>query len=315
VHRPQRLLLRRVLFQIHLWTAISIGLYITVISVSGSAIVFRRELNVWLVPRTVESTLGVRLEGDALRAAVQSVYPQYVVNDVREQRRADRPVLVILERGGASSERLFDPYRAADLGLSYPHALRFVEWLVDLHDNLLAGRTGRIVNGVGGVLTMVLLLTGAVVWWQGKARWRHSLRLQRPVRSRRFVWQLHSFIGFWAFALLLCWALTAVYFAFPEPFEAAIDRLDPDLNDAERPGEALLLTLIQLHFGRFGGLEIRVLWAALGLLPAVLFVTGFYMWWRRVLRPRLAGLRGADGGSAAALGGAAFRESDADQAA
>lgn len=279
--------MRRALFQIHLWTALSIGVYLFVISVSGSAAVFRRELNVWLVPRSVASTGGVRLEGDALRAAVERVYTGYTVNDVSAPRRVDRPVLVVLERAGESSERLFDPYAELDLGLSYPPTLRFVEWLVDLHDNLLAGRTGRVVNGWGAILTLVLLLTGAVIWWQGKARWRQSLKLSRSVNAPRFVWQLHSFVGFWAFALLFVWAITAVYFAFPEPFEATIDRFDSDLNDTERPGEALLLALIQLHFGRFGGLEIRVLWSLLGLLPAVLFVTGFCMWWTRVVRPAL----------------------------
>ncbi|HJP36711.1 MAG TPA: PepSY domain-containing protein [Gammaproteobacteria bacterium] len=36
-----------------------------------------------------------------------------------------------------------------------------------------------------------------------------------------------------------------------------------------------MLTLIRWHFGRFGGLEIRILWVILGLLPAFLFTTGF----------------------------------------
>jgi uncharacterized iron-regulated membrane protein len=221
-----------------------------------------------------------------LRAAAQRAYPQHTIAEIREQRRPERPVLIALVRGDATSERLFDPYTGEDLGHSYPPALQFVEWLVDLHDNLLAGRTGRIVNGVGGLLVLALLLTGAVIWWPGKTRWRRSLVL-RPLGTRRFVWHLHSFIGFWAFALLLIWAATAVYFAFPEPFESTIDRFDADLNDSYRPGEAFLLTLIKLHFGRFGGLEIRVLWALLGLLPAALFITGFIMWWRRVLRPAL----------------------------
>jgi uncharacterized iron-regulated membrane protein len=232
------------------------------------------------------AAVGVRLTDEDLRAAAQRAYPQHTIAEIREQRRPERPVLVALVRDGATSERLFDPYTGEDLGHSYPPALQFVEWLVDLHDNLLAGRTGRIVNGVGGLLVMVLLLTGAVIWWPGKTRWRRSLVL-RPSGPRRFVWHLHSFIGFWAFALLLIWAATAVYFAFPEPFESTIDRFDTDLNDLYRPGEAFLLTLIKLHFGRFGGLEIRVLWALLGLLPAALFITGFIMWWRRVLRPAL----------------------------
>jgi uncharacterized iron-regulated membrane protein len=284
VHRPQSILLRRALFQIHLWVALTIGVYVVVISLSGSAIVFRREFNQWLVPRTV-AAVGVRMTEADLRSAAQRAYPEHTIAEIREQRRPERPVLVSLERRGSISERLFDPYTGDDLGHAYPPVLRFVEWLVDLHDNLLAGSTGRIVNGVGGFLVMALLLTGAVIWWPGKAHWRRSLVVRAPFGARGFVWHLHSFIGFWAFALLLIWASTAVYFAFPEPFEGAIDRFDDDLNDLYRPGEAVLLALIKLHFGRFGGLEIRVLWALLGLLPAALFITGFIMWWRRVLRP------------------------------
>jgi uncharacterized iron-regulated membrane protein len=44
LRRPQSLWLRKAIFQIHLWTGIALGLYVFVISVSGSAIVFRNEL-------------------------------------------------------------------------------------------------------------------------------------------------------------------------------------------------------------------------------------------------------------------------------
>jgi uncharacterized iron-regulated membrane protein len=284
VHRPQQLPLRRALFQIHLWIAIALGAYIVMLSLSGSAIVFRREFNVWLVPRTVPSIEGVRLTADDLWSAARAAYPRHEVKDVREQRRPERPVYVSLERDGAATERLFDPYAGTDMGDSYPATLRAVEWLVDLHDNLLAGQAGRRVNGVGGVLVTALVVSGAFIWWPGRRRWRRSLVVGRPEKSRRFAWHLHSAIGIWSFALLFVWAITAIYFAFPEPFEAAIDFFDDDVNDLERPGEGVLLALIQLHFGRFGGLPIRFLWAALGLLPAVLFVSGFIVWWTRVVR-------------------------------
>jgi uncharacterized iron-regulated membrane protein len=291
-----------------MWVAITIGLYIVMISVSGSAVVFRRELNVWLVPRTVPAAVGIPMMGEDLRAAVRRAYPDHEIADIREQRRPERPVSIALQRGGILSERLFDPYSGSDLGLSFPPTLRVVEWLVDLHDNLLAGRTGRLVNGIGAILVTVLLLSGAVIWWPGRSRWRQSLVIPRRGTRRTFVWHLHSAIGIWALALLFIWALTAVYFAFPEPFERTIDYFDPDPNDLERPGEALLLALIQLHFGRFGGLEVRFLWVVLGLLPAALFVTGFLLWWRRVLRPAwiVAGRRSPEN--------EVFRERDADQA-
>ena len=53
---PQSVWLRRVLFQVHLWLGLAIGLYIIVISVSGSLIVFRRELDRTLCPGTIVVT-------------------------------------------------------------------------------------------------------------------------------------------------------------------------------------------------------------------------------------------------------------------
>jgi uncharacterized iron-regulated membrane protein len=271
-----------------MWIALTLGVYIVVLSVSGSAIVFRRELNAWLVPRTVASTEGERLTGDRLAAALKTVYPEHTVVVVREPARPNRPVFVSLERAGNRVDRLFDPYAARDLGETFPPILRAVEWLVDLHDNLLAGETGRVVNGVGGMLFTVLILTGAWLWWPGMRNVGRSMRLGKPQASRRFVWQLHNVLGIWSFALLFVWAITAIYFAFPEPFERTIDYFDDDLNDLERPGEPVLLELIQLHFGRFGGLPVRFLWLVLGLVPTALFATGVVLWWTRVVRRRAA---------------------------
>lgn len=220
--RPQSEPLRKALYTIHLWVGIATGLYVLVISVSGSAVVFRRELSRWLLP----------------------------------------------------------PERNLDGG--FPVALRVMEWLVDFHDNLLAGSLGRDINGIGALLVTLMVLTGAVIWWPGRRHWRRSAMVIRPSRTRRFSWHLHSAIGLWSFVLLFGWAFTGIYFAFPEPFEWFFNTFDDDPLDLTRPGEGILLTLIQLHFGRFGGLGVRIAWVILGLVPAILFVTGFTVWWKRI---------------------------------
>ena len=289
--RPQRVWLRRALFQVHLWVALALGLYIVMISVTGSAVVFRREFNVWMVPRSVPSAIGAPLSGEDLRRAVERTYPDHSVTAVREPRRRDRPVTVTLERDGKRVDRLFDPYASTDMGLSYPPFLRAVEWLVDLHDNLLSGERGREINGVAGMLVTAVVLSGAVVWWPGRRRWRSSLTVGRPSMTARFAWRLHSALGIWTLAMSLVWTLTAIYFAFPDVFEATIDYFDSDKTDQTRPGEWLLLLLVKLHFGRFGGLGVRVLWVLLGLVPAILFATGFIVWWTRVIRPRWRAIR------------------------
>jgi uncharacterized iron-regulated membrane protein len=47
----------------------------------------------------------------------------------------------------------------------------------------------------------------------------------------------------------------------------------------------LTMRLYQLmdpvHYGEFGGTTITVLWAALGAMPSILFVSGVFFWWLR----------------------------------
>lgn len=163
-----------------------------------------------------------------------------------------------------------------------------MEWMVLLHDELFLGRQGRVVNAAaGGLLFVLMAVTGLVLWWQGRTRWWEGLMI-RPGSGRSFLWQLHSVLGFWSLLLILVWGVTSLYFAFPAPFEFIIDTMDDDLNDFERP-EGWLLGLLKLHFGRFGGLAVRWSWVVLGLLPAVLFFTGFILWWRRVIKRRPRG--------------------------
>src|SRR5580698_6390939 len=44
VRQPQKIWLRRALFQVHLWSGVTLGLYILMISVTGSVLVYRNEL-------------------------------------------------------------------------------------------------------------------------------------------------------------------------------------------------------------------------------------------------------------------------------
>src|SRR5688572_18683235 len=44
LYAPQHLWMRRALFQVHLWAGIGVGLYVFVIGVTGSVLMFREEL-------------------------------------------------------------------------------------------------------------------------------------------------------------------------------------------------------------------------------------------------------------------------------
>jgi uncharacterized iron-regulated membrane protein len=223
--QPSRL--KRALFQVHLWLGIAISLYVLLISLSGSVIVFRRELDRALCPGPGKTI-------------------------------ACEPAIVTR--------------------------------LAQLHDDLLADHAGRLINGVGAILIVVLAIAGLVLWWLGGSNWWRRMSLRTGVGARRFTLDLHNMLGFWMFLLVFVWAVGGIYFAFPEPFNALAEALQA--GDHETASSLFvqdsLATLARLHFGRAYGLSIKILWGILGLLPSVLMITGVLMWWWRVIRrPRV----------------------------
>jgi uncharacterized iron-regulated membrane protein len=197
---------------------------------------------------------------------------------------------VSLERGAGKAdrkERYFNPYTGEDLGDAYTRGERILYWIVELHDNLLLGIDGKFWNGVGSIVLTATCLTGLVVWWPGVARWKRSLQIKWSPGWRRFNWDLHSALGFWFFLFLLMWAVSGVYLGIPDPFTRAVEFISGPDAAGERPGDVALLWLSRLHFGRWRDHpSLKIVWVVLGLLPALMAITGSIMWWNRVVRRR-----------------------------
>jgi len=271
VQRPQSLWVRKAFFQVHLWVGIGVGIYVMAISISGSALVYRREITRKYSRKTVAvaDTGGLRLSGEELEQDVRRAYPAYEVFSIREPERRDRPADVILGRTNTRIERLFDPYTGTDLGDPESGADRLFQWLVDLHDNLLSGLTGRLVNGMGALLVTLLSLTGAILWWPGIKNWRRSVTINGKANFARFNWDVHSAIGFWCSLFVFVWGISGIWLCFPGALNFLV------------AGEPRFW-ITRLHFGRFNG-PTEALWTILGLVPAILAGTGAVMWWNRVL--------------------------------
>jgi uncharacterized iron-regulated membrane protein len=291
--QPQKSFLRRALFQVHLWTGVAIGLYIVLISVTGSAVVFRRDLlqsKLGNIPAA--EAQGQRMTEPQLREAVLKQYPGWEISRVTFARRRLSPAEVTLTLGPDKIEERFNPYTGADMGELHPISVAVMEWFVDLHDNLLKGETGRKVNAVGGGLLCVLCLTGVAIWWRGNRDWHKAFYFNPRHGWKRINFDLHAALGFWSLAILFLWGITGVYFAYPDPFLAAVEYFEPqELATAQRAGDEFIAWMVRMHFGRYGGMGVRITYVIIGLLPAVMFVTGAIMWWNRVLRGWLAETR------------------------
>ncbi len=286
MRHPQSVWVRKLFFQIHLWSGLILAIYIFVMSATGTVLIYRRELSKsFSAQPRIAIGPGPRLSAEELTRCAIHVHPGYNVTRVFQPRRSDQPVELWMERGQKKMQRLFNPYTGADLGNSLEFGFRAVLWLVDVHDNLLSGRTGHLVNGVGGAFVTLLSLSGIVIWWPGIDRWRRSLVIDWHAGANRLNWSLHSSLGFWSLLFILMWGISGVYLAWPAPFNGLIDYLEPSHSRDLRLGDQFLSWLARLHFGRFPSLTLKLVWTFFGLMPIALLITGVLMWWNRVLVP------------------------------
>jgi uncharacterized iron-regulated membrane protein len=116
-----------------------------------------------------------------------------------------------------------------------------------------------------------------VIWWPGRAYWRRSLTIEWRARLPRITWDAHSALGAWFLIFVTMWGVSGLSLSQPQLFSGLL-LFDPQ----DRFVDPALFTLGQLHFGRFNQFT-RILWAVVGVVPALLAVTGVFICCRRVI--------------------------------
>jgi uncharacterized iron-regulated membrane protein len=226
LHHPRKLFLRKALFQIHLWAGILLSLYVIVIALTGSILVFENELTATTLPPhlsayTPTHTASIPTVMDAFHRA----YPTAHVTDLY----TPWPVipaylLVAVSANGSQFNVAADPATAA----LYPQPYTWVQWIHDLHVFLLLSPAyGEQVNAIGAAILLLLCITGIFLWWQGIARWTRALGVSLRSNWRRINFDLHHAIGFWTLAIVVWWSISGVYFGFYRPIVAAVNVISP----------------------------------------------------------------------------------------
>jgi uncharacterized iron-regulated membrane protein len=221
LNHPRKLWWRNVLFQIHLWLGIIVGIYFLVIGLTGSLIVYKKELERAMIPNLVHvATQPSKASFQTMYDAVRQAYPKASISNV-----------FLYPEGTSWSFRLsqnkeriqvyVDPYTAKVLGEDR-YKDKFLQWVYDLHINLLAGDTGELLNGIGGFLMALMALSGLVIWWPGRRFWQNALRFARQANWKRQNYDIHKLTGLASVAFLLLLGITGSYWTWPQQYEAAL---------------------------------------------------------------------------------------------
>ena len=206
--------MRRILLTVHRWVGLIAGLYVVVISVTGAALVFRIDLQRAAHPHLFTPRAeGPLADPVTIMESVSRAYPNHRLSGVDAPTTARPTYLAYVTTPRSFTTVLIDPVSAEVLGELPDRS--WIRSLQDLHYDLLGGRTGRMINGAGAAAILVMGVTGVVIGWPRRTTWRRALTIDVTRRGHRRWWETHRAVGIWSLVLILMWAISGLYFAFP----------------------------------------------------------------------------------------------------
>lgn len=201
-----------------------LSLYMIVIGLSGAILVFQDEIRLASLRHTPLDRAHIAPMSAVIEHARHRFPAQHVTFVGNPQPDAPWWTIYLSDATGKPSLAYADPATGAPLA---QHGRLFIDWVLDLHIYLLAGRAGFIVNCLMGMGLLLLAITGAVLWWPGIKLWRRALMVSLRHGWRRINFDLHSAIGIWTLAIVAWWGVTAVYFLFPAQVGSAVNAISP----------------------------------------------------------------------------------------
>ncbi|ASM55612.1 hypothetical protein PNIG_a3759 [Pseudoalteromonas nigrifaciens] len=211
--------MRKTLFKIHSWVALIAIIPLIVISITGSVLVFKSEIDGLLMPNShfVVKALPERLPIDKLIAKTERTYPNYIVVswEIFNDDTADRVYLI--KRGTEQWAKLHLNQYTGDI-LSEPVGTShyFTDWFLELHYTFLLndfknlpGQTGTVLGFFFAVFLLVLGISGLIIYrkfWRRlfSVRWRATLQI---VLS-----DIHKMTGVLGSPIIIILAITGGYF-------------------------------------------------------------------------------------------------------
>lgn len=209
--------LRQLALAWHRYLGLTFGLLLVILGLSGSALVFWREIDHALNPSLMQVAPQSEQQSiDAVLNSVRQVYPNLQLESVAFPEPPGRTTYLVSLRpqGQLKVEHLTEvfvnPYTAEVLG-SRQSDRHLMGFLYKLHLSLFGGEIGETIVGICGLLLVPLGLTGLILWpsWKNPA---HGFRIRWNASVPRVNHDIHNIWGFWSNVYLIIIGFTGAVF-------------------------------------------------------------------------------------------------------
>lgn len=199
----------------HVWLGLIAGSIIFVVSLTGTILVYRDEIDEALNPELLtiqegKKKLTFQQMEEKLRADHSGWKPVYIS---QSESGANLPYRVLI-KGDLEKQIYVNPYTGEVTG-SRTHDSHFIGIVLEIHRTLLIPVVGRYIVGISAIILVVLIISGLRLWIP--KQWKHlksRLTIKINASPARQNYDLHQVLGFYFSPIILLIALTGAVITF-----------------------------------------------------------------------------------------------------
>lgn len=216
-------MIRRTAFKLHRYLGLIAGLIIVIVGLTGSLLVFKHEINHFLLQYQFGQIVpqGQQVSILSVIDTVKAAYPEpkFTMSFFELPTQANAPIRVELgAKNQPTVEVIVNPYTGKILGDRIPQ-YTIMDIAYNLHNTLLAGELGTAVVGIAALVLFVLSITG-IVLWTGWRKLINGFKIKTNASIKRLNFDIHKVVGIIAAIFLaingftgFCWN----FYAYTQP--------------------------------------------------------------------------------------------------
>lgn len=215
--------MKKIFAKIHLWFSIPLGIILTVICLSGATLVFESEITRVINPQIyhVEASAGAQpLVPSQLVARIGEQIPDSLhLVSLELTTRNDEPCMAVFRETGRKQMSV-NPYTGDVNGWAESPAFfntmrKLHRWLLDPPAAKGEKSVGKVIVGISTLSLVLILISGLLLWIPSSRKaLRNRLKVSVSNGRRRFWYDFHVSLGFYAILPLLVMALTGLTWSF-----------------------------------------------------------------------------------------------------
>jgi uncharacterized iron-regulated membrane protein len=202
---------------LHLWLGLGSGLIVFIVALTGSLMVFEKEIDQFINPRfyTVTSIGTSKKSVDYCINVLETDYSIQKINRISIFNDPNRTIVIVGKNKDKESQIFsMDPYTGKVLG-TVLQRYRFFSIVLSLHRQLLFGDIGEVITGISCLIFVFMLISGLILWWPKKVKnLKQRLSVKWSGSFKRINWDFHSTFGFYSFIILVIISLTGLVWSF-----------------------------------------------------------------------------------------------------